>query len=191
MNGVRWLIEDCDGYCLLLARGLDIYQLVARLGGDPNSIFPSMNAGDAFEKSMDEAPVARLGVCGDWVYSLEHWSAEGIDDDVMKRVSDGTECVAVLNSDTPPVWLAHYVNGQGVAYFEPAMADQVAEGPAEPSYASQRVAIDLIDAGVVNGTFEGNSEELLLRLVERNFGIDLSNIQFDQNTFPAVSLGLA
>ncbi|MEU0235868.1 MULTISPECIES: DUF6461 domain-containing protein [unclassified Streptomyces] len=191
MHGVRWLIEDCEGYCLLLARGLEISQFVARLGGDPSSIFPSMDPSKAFEKSMDESPIARLGTCGEWVYSLEHWSVEGIDNDVMARVSEGTECVAVLNSGTPPVWLAHSVNGQSVAYFEPVMADQVAEEAVESQYASHRVATDLADAGVGSGTFEGNSEELLLRLVERNFGIDLSNAQLDQNYFPAVSLDLA
>lgn len=79
MDGIRWLPEDCDAYCLLLVRGLTVDELVDRLGYDPQAVMPSVTSDEAFEQSMGKAPVARLGVSGDWAFSLEQWSAEGME----------------------------------------------------------------------------------------------------------------
>ncbi|WP_030966221.1 DUF6461 domain-containing protein [Streptomyces sp. NRRL S-378] len=187
MDGIHWLPEDCDAYCLLLVRGIDVNELVARLGHDGQAMIASMTSGEAFEYSMDKTPVARLGTTGDWAFSLEQWSAEGMEARNALRVSAGTECIAVLNSGMPPVWFMHAVDGEIVAFFEPSDAQEVVDESGPLTYASGLVAAGLVEAGVPEGVAEENSEVLLLKLMERHFGVDLPRSSILSASLPAIS----
>lgn len=187
MDGIHWLPEDFDAYCLLLVRGIDVNELVARLGYGGQAVLPSMTSGEAFEHSMDKAPVARLGTKGNWAFSLEQWSAEGMEARTARRVSMGTECIAVLNSGMPPVWFMHAVDGEIVAFFEPSDAQEVVDESAPGMYASELVAAGLVAAGVPEGESEESSEVLLLKLVEQHFGVDLPRSSLRSAPFPAIA----
>ncbi|MFD3780322.1 DUF6461 domain-containing protein [Streptomyces sp. NPDC058612] len=186
MDGIHWLPEDFDAYCLLFVRGLDVSELVVRLGYDLHAVMPAVTADEAFEHSMDTAPVARLGTAGDWAFSLEQWSAEGMEAKTARRVSMGTECIAVLNSGMPPVWFMHAVDGEVVAYFEPSDAQDVVD-ESQGRLASDLVAAGLVMAGVPEGTAEESSQTLLLKLVEQHFGVDLPRASLKSAPFPALA----
>ncbi|OII66600.1 DUF6461 domain-containing protein [Streptomyces sp. CC77] len=188
MDGIRWLAEDCDTYCLLLARGLDLDTLVARLGGEPGDVMPSVTADEAFALAMDEGAVTRLGTCGAWAFSLEHWSAEGMETGTLERVSLGTECVAVLNSGTPPVWFAHARDGEVIEFFEPVEARDALERSEPGETLWGRVAEGLVAAGVPDLTATGSAETALLSLVERHCEVDLPRVSMDRDPHPALLL---
>ncbi|WP_323806081.1 DUF6461 domain-containing protein [Streptomyces sp. MB09-01] len=187
MDGIRWLPEDFDAYCLLLVRGLGVNELVARLGYDPRTVMPAVTPDEAFEHSMDTAPVTRLGTTGDWAFSLEQWSAEGMEAETARRVSAGTECIAVLNSGTPPVWFMHAVDGEVVAHFEPSDAQDVVDG-SQGRLTSELVAAGLVAAGVPEGAAGESSQTLLLKLVEQHFGVGLPRASLASTALPALAL---
>ncbi|MFF8387365.1 DUF6461 domain-containing protein [Streptomyces kanasensis] len=188
MDGIRWLAEDCDTYCLLLARGLDVDSLAARLGGDPDDVMPEVTADEAFALAMAKGAVTRLGVCGAWAFSLEHWSAEGMETQTLERVSMGTECVVVLNSGTPPLWFAHAVDGEVAELFEPVEARDALERSAPGATLWGRVAAGLVAAGVPNLTAAESAETVLLTLVERHCEVGLPRVSLDRDPHPALLL---
>ncbi|MER6199157.1 DUF6461 domain-containing protein [Streptomyces sp. NPDC001586] len=125
-----------------------------------------------------------------WAFSLEQWSAEGVEAAAARRVSVGTECIAVLNSGMPPVWFLHAVDGEVVAYFEPSDAqDVVDESPGQ--LASGLVAAGLVAAGVPEGTAEESSEVLLLKPVEQHFGVELPRASLAGQALPALAFTAA
>ncbi|MER6312442.1 hypothetical protein ABT237_01525 [Streptomyces sp. NPDC001581] len=103
-----------------------------------------------------------------------------------RRVSVGTECIAVLNSGMPPVWFLHAVDGEVVAYFEPSGAQDVVDEP-PGQLASDLVAAGLVAAGVPEGTAEESSEVLLLKLVEQHFGVELPRASLAGQALPALA----
>lgn len=188
VDGIAWLRESFDTYCVTFAKGLSVDELVRRMGGDPARILPSVSGDDARILARDEGPVARLGIGNGWAFALEPASAEGTDRRTLQRVSAGTEAVMLLNSGMPPYWFVHARDGEIAADFEPGVeADQI--GGTDPSFlvpAMQAAGMLLPDGTADPEDWE--PEQRILTVVERVFSLDLPRTDLEIGTLKAVVL---
>ncbi|MGD1222745.1 MULTISPECIES: DUF6461 domain-containing protein [Streptomyces] len=188
MDGIAWIRETYDAYCVTFAKGLSAEELVRRMGGDPGRIMPSLSAEDALELAGDKGPVARLGTSNGWAFALEPASAEGTDRRLLRRVSEGTEAVMLLDSGMPPYWFVHARDGEIAADFEPGVeAEQI--GGSDPSFlvpAMQSAGMLLPDGTADPEDWE--PEQRILTVAERVFALDLPRTALEAGTLPAVLL---
>ncbi|WP_406173074.1 DUF6461 domain-containing protein [Streptomyces sp. NBC_00996] len=188
MDGIAWIREALDAYCVTFARGLSVDELVRRLGTDPARILPSVSAHEAELLARDEGPVARLGTGNGWAFALESASAEGTDRRTLRRVSEGTEAVMLLDSGMPPYWFVHARNGEIAADFEPGVeAEQI--GGTDPSFlvpAMQTAGMLLAD-GTANPE-DWEPEQRIITVAEQVFSLDLPRAAVESGTLPAVVL---
>src|SRR5205807_4652969 len=73
---------------------------------------------DAGMLDAEHGSVAFVGMCGEWAFALEPWSAEGIDEDVIDAVTSGTETVVLFSSSTAPSLFTYVKDGTVVSEFE-------------------------------------------------------------------------
>ncbi|MFB7291193.1 DUF6461 domain-containing protein [Actinacidiphila glaucinigra] len=185
-DGIRWIAGAFDTYCLTFARGLDVGELVRRMGGDAGAIREGLSADDAMDWAFEKGPVARLGTCGGWAFALEHWSDEGMDRGTLRAVSRGTEAVVYLNAGVPPRWFLYAEDGRLVADFEPGVeaAQLGGEDPGRLVPALQQVGLLLPDG---TSAPDADGEDEILEMGERHFGLTLPRDTVEHGTLAAVS----
>ncbi|MGX9924570.1 DUF6461 domain-containing protein [Streptomyces sp. NPDC002248] len=118
--------------CVTLTRGLDAAQVLSRYGADPARARP-LDADAASDLLGDEPPsgeisLLRAGRIGDIAFCVEEEGAVGIEDDVLARLSLGTETWGVSATDGMEVF-QHWRDGGCVEYFEPGMEHTRAPRP--------------------------------------------------------------
>lgn len=188
MDGVAWIREAFDAYCVTFARGLSVAELVHRIGSDPERILPSVSADEALRLARDEGPVARLGTSNGWAFAMESASAEGTDRRTLQRVSRGTDAVMLLDSGTPPYWFVHARDGEIASDFEPGVeAEQI--GGTDPSFLvpAMREAGMLLPDGTADPD-DWEPEQRILTVAERVFSLDLPRTAIEGGSLPAVVL---
>ncbi|MFE0626867.1 DUF6461 domain-containing protein [Streptomyces sp. NPDC058864] len=185
-DGIRWIAGAFDTYCLTFARGLEVAELVRRMGGDPGGIREGLSADDAMQWSDEKGQVARLGTCGGWAFALEHWSVEGMDRGTLRAVSRGTEAVVYLNAGVPPRWFLYAEDGRIVGDFEPGVeaAQLGGEDPGRLVPAMQQVGLLLADG---TSAPDAGGEDEILAMGERRFGLALPRDTVEHGTLAAVS----
>ncbi|MFF3558547.1 DUF6461 domain-containing protein [Streptomyces sp. NPDC002574] len=185
-SGIQWISTAFDTYCLTFARGLEIDELVRRMGGDAGAIREGLSADEAMDWSYEKGSVARLGTCGGWAFALEHWSAEGMERKALRDVSRGTEAVVYLNSGTPPRWFLYAEDGCLIGDFEPGWgADQLGgDDPGRLVPAMREVGLLLPDGTAAPDV---NAEIKILEMGERHFGLTLPREVVEHGTLAAVS----
>lgn len=188
MDGIAWIRDVYDAYCITFARGLSVAELVRRMGSDPERILPSVSPDEALRLAEDEGPVARLGTSGGWAFAVEFASAEGTDRRALQRVSRGTDAVLLLDSGTPPYWFVHARDGEIASDFEPGVeAEQI--GGTDPSFLvpAMREAGMLLPDGTADPD-DWEPERRILTVAERVFSLDLPRTALRDGSLPAVVL---
>ncbi|MFI8186300.1 DUF6461 domain-containing protein [Actinacidiphila glaucinigra] len=185
-DGIRWIAGAFDTYCLTFARGLEVGELVRRMGGDAGAIREGLSADEAMDWSDRKGLVARLGTCGGWAFALEHRSDEGMDRRTLRAVSRGTEAVVYLNAGAPPSWFLYAEDGRVVGDFEPGVeaAQLGGEDPGRLVPALQEVGLLLPDGTSAPGA---DGEDEILAMGERRFGLALPRDAVEHGTLAAVS----
>ncbi|MFJ5219931.1 DUF6461 domain-containing protein [Streptomyces sp. NPDC088354] len=185
-GGVQWITTAFDTYCLTFARGLEIGELVRRMGDDPGAIREGLSADEAMDWSYEKGLVARLGSCGGWAFALEHWSAEGMERGALRDVSRGTEAVVYLDGGAPPRWFLYAEDGRVLGDFEPGWgAPQLGgDDPGRLVPAMREVGLLLTDGTAAPDV---DAETKILDMGERHFGLGLPREAVEHGTLAAVS----
>ncbi|MET8247769.1 DUF6461 domain-containing protein [Streptomyces sp. NPDC005202] len=188
MDGIGWIREAFDAYCVTFVRGLSVEELVRRLGVDPAGILPSLSGEEARVLAGDKGPVARLGTSNGWAFTLEFASAETTDRRTLRRLSEGTDAVMLLDSGMPPYWFVHARDGEIASDFEPGVeAEQI--GGTDPSFlvpAMQRAGMLLPDGTADPDDWE--PERRILTVAEQVFSLDLPRAAIGHGSLAAVVL---
>ncbi|MEU8541455.1 DUF6461 domain-containing protein [Streptomyces sp. NPDC048717] len=187
-DGMQWIPDAFETYCLMLVRELTVPELVRRLGADPAGVKPGVTGPEAFSLAMNEGPVSLLGTSRGWAFSLEHWSDQGAEADVLAEVSRGTEAVVLVNSGIGMTRFLHAVDGLVVADFEPGVpATDVDFSRAErPAPFAGDADFFEADGSPVLG--EAGEELWMLRFAERVFELSLPRAELEHGALAAVLL---
>ncbi|NML54739.1 hypothetical protein HHL19_18965 [Streptomyces sp. R302] len=120
-DGISWLPRHFPhGFSVTFAREVEPSDLLIRMGCTEDSLEP-LSREDAEEIDMDEdVRVIRAGFCDGWGYALQSWDAHILTEEgeLMQRVSEGTEVVALISTSTIP-WFAYCTNGDLICSFDP------------------------------------------------------------------------
>ena len=100
VTGLTWLADQPDvgswPFCLTFVRGATEREVLEGFGADPGDAVAA-RATIPFGEAHDP-PRVMVGRSGDWVFALEeNIPAQGTRPEVLRRVSDRTEAVAVYN----------------------------------------------------------------------------------------------
>lgn len=196
MNGLMWL-ASWEGagswpFCLTFVRGGDQDAVFRGFGADPRDAAPM----ESHEEP--DAPMVRVGRSGDWVVALDEIvPAQGIRPEVLRRVSAGTEAVAIyrdiakLNHE-----LAYARDGEVIAAVTTSVPPRWRGS--EPGYL-RPLAEEL---GLThNADADLSGLEVLLALAEGVFGLSLDEADYGRSwpaapvlpvpaDLPAPSLGI-
>ncbi|MFD7540198.1 DUF6461 domain-containing protein [Streptomyces sp. NPDC059819] len=187
-DGMQWIADVFDSYCLALVRGLAVPELVQRMGADPAAVQQHVTGSEAFSMAMNEGPVSLLGTSEGWAFSLEHWSDQAAGAATLAEVSRGTEAVVLVNSGVGLMRFLHAVDGLVVADFEPGVsARDVDFAVAERlrPFATDAYLFE-VDGSPVMG--EGDEELWMLRFAEHVFGVALPREELGHGALAAVLL---
>jgi hypothetical protein len=187
LDGIEWVADAFDTYCLTFAWGLSPEELVGRLGGDVSAMLPSASPEQVSELDSAKGSAARMGVCAGWAFSVERWSAEGMDRAALRTVSEGTDAVVLLCSGASPLWFLHARDGVVLADFEPGVeADQLG------GHSPEHLLSAMMEVGLLlpDGTSAEDVDErrLILRTAETVFGLSLPREDLLHGRLAAVSL---
>nr|MDT0519995.1 DUF6461 domain-containing protein [Streptomyces sp. DSM 41633] len=187
--GLQWISDGrFDHYCLTLAKGVQVAELVRRMGGDPSRITEPVTLSEAGQIDGGYGLVALVGSADGWAFALEPWSLEGDDEDIVESVSAGTEAVVVTNSSSGPSMFRMFRDGRALVRFEVTDLDAdtvTGELPGLLVPAMTRVGI-LGEDGL--SAHPEDAARCVLRLVEEEFRVSVPQIGYDGGQLAAVNL---
>ncbi|MFD9789359.1 DUF6461 domain-containing protein [Streptomyces sp. NPDC059070] len=186
-DGLAWMAQAFDAYCVTFVRGVDIVELARRMGAGPGDLRPDVTVEEAFALAMNECPVALVGVCGEWAFALELWSDAATDTPTLPRLSQDGEAVVLLSSTGPRRFL-HGAGGQVLADFEPGVSADEMAGAAPGRLREALLAGGFFTAEGLAELGEGSREEWMLRSAETVFGLSLPRRQLEDGASTAVML---
>ena len=172
MTGLAWLANQADvgswPFCLTFVRGGTEREVLEGFGADPDDVvaaYATIPFGEAHVR-----PRVMVGRSGEWGFALEeNIPAQGMRPEVLRRVSAGTEAVAVYNDiGKGNDEFAHAVNGEVITAVTTSLpAHWRGSEPDRLRSLAEEIARD--DGG------EGGplGLEVLLALAEGVFGISL------------------
>ncbi|MEW2131910.1 DUF6461 domain-containing protein [Streptomyces sp. NPDC005435] len=187
-GGLRWVPDVFDAYCLAFVRGVTVGELVRRLGADPAAVREGVTGQAAFTSAMNEGAVSLLGTAQGWAFSLEHWSEQAAQADVLARLSGGTEAVVMVNGGVGTTRFLHAVDGLVVADFEPGVSAADMNVSADERLVPLLGDTDFFDGDECSVLGEADEESWMLRLAERAFGLSLPRQELEHGALDAVLL---
>ena len=186
-DGIQWIAEVFDAYCVTFARDLDVAAPVRRLGGEPARVRRDVSVGEAFSWAMDQGSVALLGTCAGWAFAVELWSHEGAERGASERVSAGTESVVLVSSTGPEAFL-HSGDGVLLASFEPGTPAEDWSGAAPDALRATLAAAGLLAGDGTPCPGHDTDGAWMLAAAERAFGLSLPRRTLEHGTTEAVLL---
>lgn len=187
-DGIAWIADAFDTYCLTCVRGVTGVELVTALGGDPAHVVDAAAENDLLTLEDDWGGAARFGEDGSWAWVLEHWSATGLDRPRLRALSSGTDALCLLETGASPRWFVHALDGRIAADFEPGVEpDQWGGQAREPMVAALQQAGALRPDGTA--VEDCDVQRSLLRAVEIAFGVSLPRDVLLNGTTAAVPFG--
>lgn len=187
-DGMQWIPDVFDTYCLTLVRDLTVPELVRRLGADPAAVKRGVTGSEAFSLAMNEGPVSLLGTSRGWAFSLEHWSDRGAEKDVLAELSRGTEAVVLVNSGVGLMRFLHAVDGLVVADFEPGVSATDVDFSRAERLAPFVGDADFFETDGSPVLGEADEELWMLRFAEHAFGLSLPRAELEHGALAAVLL---
>jgi hypothetical protein len=187
LDGIEWVADVFDTYCLTFARGLSVEELIARLRGDVRTVVASASPEQITELDRAKGSAAQVGACAGWSFALERWSAEGMDRTTLRGVSAATEAVVLLCSGASPLWFLHARDGVILADFEPGVEAAQLGGHSPEHLVPVMIEVGLLLPDGTSAT-EVDEQRLILRAAETAFGLDLPRESLLQSRVSAVSL---
>lgn len=187
MDGIQWIADSLDAYCVSFGKGLTISQLATALGASSEAIIPAVTGEDAFSLAMTRGPVARLGVCAGWAFAIEEWSDVGIGHGTLSRTSRVTEGVAVMRTGTSPQHFVYAEGGEIVANFEPGVPVSQFGGTDPTRLVPALQEVELITPDE-SGTSHLDTDRRILDMAERFYGLSLPRAKIENGTLPAALL---
>ncbi|MFI9586074.1 DUF6461 domain-containing protein [Streptomyces sp. NPDC052236] len=187
-DGIVWIADAYETYCLTCVRGVTGTELVTALGGDPAHVIDAAAETDLLRLEDDWGGAARFGEDSSWAWVLERWSATGLDRPRLLALSSGTDALVVLEPGASPRWFVHARDGRTAADFEPGVEpDQWAGHAREPMVTALREAGALRPDGTA--VEDCDVQRSLLRAVEIAFGVSLPRNALLHGATAAVPLG--
>ena len=172
MTGLTWLANQPDAgswpFCLTFVRGSTEREVLKAFGAGPGDQNDPNGQND--QNEARDRPTVMVGRSGEWVFALEeNIPAQGIRPEVLRRVSERTEAVALYNDiGKANDEFAHAVNGEVVTAVTTAYPPDW-RGSEPDRLRSLAEEIALADDGE-SGSL---GLEVLLALAEGVFGISL------------------
>lgn len=148
-SGLDWLSSAYgEGFCLILAKGMNERDLMTRMGANPETARP-MTRQEAISlelNSVDEGPILQYGTSDNWAFCLQCWGDYGMQPGFAENASKGSQAAVIsrLESGVSRLKLAE----DGVVTFDVdlSMLDEAA-GSGSVEYGSGLAAYTRPDSG--------------------------------------------
>ena len=177
LEGISWLDNHREVYCVTFAQGLDEAELLRRFGGDL-SLAQSICFDDwgSIEALQALGEVVQVGWCNGWAFVHEDIVAlRGMFPEVLRSVSAGTVAVSVSCDVNAFTRFCCAEDGTIVADFDPI------DPPFED--ASPRLQALLHQAGITQERGEGDDEEDSSDFVEDMFALaEAAGVSLDRES---------
>ncbi|MGV4926592.1 hypothetical protein K2224_14285 [Streptomyces sp. BHT-5-2] len=191
-DGLQWIADGgFDHFCLTFVKGISPQELVARMGGNPENMSSPVSLEEVERLDREQGMMAFVGMCHEWAFAFEPWSAEGVEEDVIDAVADGTEAVTLFSSFTAPSIFSYVKNGVLVSQFEIHDVDSGAILGENPGFLipGMKQAGFLLPSG--ESADPGDPDRCALRLGEEVFGLSVPPINASLQGLSVVSLNPA
>ncbi len=161
LDGLAWIRDNSEAYCVTFVKGLDETELLRRFGGDLAwARLARYDDWEAVEELQMFGDVVRVGYCDGWAFVYEGNGYRGTLSEVLQPLSAGTAAVSVFRNINALMNFGYAEDGTILAKFEPP--------PLEEDI-SPRVLTLLSQAGIPQHFDEDedyDAEEIMLLLAE-------------------------
>ncbi|WP_159043365.1 DUF6461 domain-containing protein [Streptomyces sp. NBRC 110028] len=108
------------GFCVTFTHGKTPHEVLACYGADPGraALHTLYESADKYEETS-EGTLLRTGPLGRWTFCYEDGVPEGIKTQVLHRLSQGTDTLALFKGGDGLVTFTHFHDGNRAAQFEP------------------------------------------------------------------------
>ena len=122
LEGLTWIRDNREAYCVTFARGLDETELLRRFGGDLAwARMARYDDWEALEELRQFGNVVQVGWCDNWVFVYEDNGYRGTLSEVLPPLSVGTVAVSVYCNINAVTCFCYAEDGTIIAQFEPGL----------------------------------------------------------------------
>jgi HEAT repeat protein len=120
LEGLLWLRDTCEAYCVTFAQGLNETELLRRFGGDLSwARLVQKDDWDGLEELGLFGQIIQVGWCEGWAFVYENNGYTGTRPEVLHAVSAGTVAVAVFRNVNAVPRFCYAEDGTVSVNFDP------------------------------------------------------------------------
>lgn len=120
LEGLSWLRNHSEAYCVTFAHGLEETELLRRFGGDLSQArLVRLDEWETIEELQVFGEVIQVGWCNGWAFVYEDNGFRGTLPEVLRPTSAGTKAVSVFRNVNAVTRFCYAEDGTILANFDP------------------------------------------------------------------------